>query len=311
MTIGGSRVDVHVHLSEYWADQPSSFYAPDLEFTVPGLLRELDAEGIGQAVLLQLDTAPHVTATLEEGARLSAESHGRLLRTSTVNPLDGPKVVADAIRAWEATTDLVAIKLYPGYFPFYPHDPRLEPVYAFAARRGIVVMIHQGDTLAPDGLIKFARPIEVDEVAVRHRDVRFVLCHMGNPWVEEAAEVVYKNENVYADTSGLVWSPRLPFYDAMVERAQRRLANAIATMGTVDRVLYGSDWPLEPIALAVRMITGLDLPASAKEQILGGNARKLFHPRTHDEGSRSPRGGIARRVGRLRRPQRPPSAETS
>jgi hypothetical protein len=94
--------------------------------------------------------------------------------------------------------------------------------------------------------------------------------------VEEAAEVVYKNENVYADTSGLVWSPRLPFYDAMVARAQKRLANAIATMGTADRVLYGSDWPLESITLAVRMIDGLDLPSSAKAQILGGNARKLF-----------------------------------
>ncbi|MCI4349959.1 MAG: amidohydrolase family protein [Thermoplasmata archaeon] len=276
MTPGPSRVDVHVHLSAFWENQPTSFYAPDLEFTVPGLLRELDAEGIGHAVLLQLDTAPHVADTLEEGARLAKESHGRLLRTSTVNPLDGPDVVAEALRAWEATPDLVAIKLYPGYFPFYPHDPRLEPLYAFAARRNLVVMIHQGDTLSPDGLVKFARPIEVDEVAVRHREVRFVLCHLGNPWVEEAAEVVYKNENVYADTSGLVWSPRLPFYDAMVERAQRRLANAIATMGTADRVLYGSDWPLESIALAVKMVEGLDLPSSARAQILGGNARKLF-----------------------------------
>jgi predicted TIM-barrel fold metal-dependent hydrolase len=271
-----SRVDVHVHLSAFWADQPRSFYAPDLDFTVAGLLRELDAQGVGPAVLLQLDTAPSVAATLEEGARLAAESHGRLLRTSTVNPVDGEHVVAEAIRAWETVDDLVAIKLYPGYFAFYPHDPRLEPVYQFAARRDLVVMVHQGDTLAPNGLVKFARPIELDEVAVRHRDVRFVLCHMGNPWVEEAAEIVYKNENVYADTSGLVWSPRLPFYEAMVDRAQRRLANAIATMGSADRVLYGSDWPLESIALAVHMVEGLDLPSIAKAQILGGNARKLF-----------------------------------
>src|SRR5947199_334801 len=43
-----------------------------------------------------------------------------------------------------------------------------------------------------------------DEVAVDHPDTRFVLCHVGNPWVADAAEVIYKNMNVWADLSGLV-----------------------------------------------------------------------------------------------------------
>jgi uncharacterized protein len=137
-------------------------------------------------------------------------------------------------------------------------------------------MIHQGDTLDPNGQVKYARPLEVDEVAVRFRDVRFVLCHLGNPWVEELAEVVYKNENVYTDTSGLLANPRVPYFHEMVRRSQRRLTNAIAAMGDARRVLYGSDWPLESIETAVGLITGLDLPSEDKELILGENARALF-----------------------------------
>ncbi len=44
----------------------------------------------------------------------------------------------------------------------------------------------------------------VDDVAVDHPDVRFVLAHFGNPWLVDAAEVVYKNDNVWADLSGLI-----------------------------------------------------------------------------------------------------------
>ena len=272
----GKRFDVHLHLSKYWEDVPNTLYRPDLPFTVDGLLAEMDANGIEAGVLLQLESAPSVEETLREGAELLEQSRGRLLRTSTVDPTRGDREVEHAIRLWEATPDLKAIKLYPGYRHFYPHDARLKPVYRFAAARGLPVMIHQGDTLDSDGLIKFARPIEVDEVAVRHRDVRFVLCHMGNPWIEEAAEVVYKNENVYCDTSGLLWSPRLPYYERMMERAQRRVQNAIATIGDCRRVLYGSDWPLESLQIATKLIDGLDLPAADKERIFWGNARDLY-----------------------------------
>ncbi len=270
------RVDVHVHLSRYWPDLATNSYDPTVDFSVRGLLRELDAERIGFAVLLQLFSSPSVEETLREGEELFRQSGGRLLQTVTVSPTGGADAVAAAIARWEAARDLVAVKLYPGYLPFYPHDRRLDPVYEFAHRRGLVVMIHQGDTLDPAGLLKYARPIEVDEVAVRFRDVKFLLCHLGNPWVEELAELVYKNANVYTDTSGLLARPTVPYFPAMVERARRRLANALAAIGDVRRVVYGSDWPLESIATAVALVDGLDLPAEERERILSGNARELF-----------------------------------
>jgi uncharacterized protein len=272
----GRRVDVHVHLSRYWPDLPRNSYKPNLEFTVPSLLRELDAQSVGFAVLLQLHLSPSPAEVLREGEEMFTKSGGRLLKTATVDPTQGEAEVQATLESWKRVRDLVAIKLYPGYRSFYPHDPRLDPVYEFAHTAGIPVMVHQGDTLDPNAHVKYARPLEMDEVAVRFRDVRFILCHLGNPWVEELAEVVYKNVNVYTDTSGLLANPSVPYFPEMMRRAQRRLTNAIAAMGDARRVLYGSDWPLESIETAVGLITGLDLPAEDKERILGENARALF-----------------------------------
>lgn len=272
----GRRVDVHVHLSRFWPDLAQNSYRPDLDFTVPGLLRELDAASIGFAVLLQLNTAPTPADVLREGEEMFTKSGGRLLRTVTLDPTRGEEAVRETVRSWERVSDLVAVKLYPGYQAFYPHETRLDPVYEFAHKAGIPVMIHQGDTLDPNGRVKYARPIEVDEVAVRFRDVRFVLCHLGNPWVEELAEVVYKNANVYTDTSGLLANPHVAYFPQMFQRAQRRLTNALAAIGDARRVLYGSDWPLESIETAVKLVDGLDLPQEDRARILGENARTLF-----------------------------------
>jgi predicted TIM-barrel fold metal-dependent hydrolase len=272
----GSGFDIHLHLSRFWPDLSRYSYGPSVDFSLGGLLREMDAEGIGAGLLLQINEAPTVEANLEEGARFLSESGGRLLRSSTVDPTRSPGAVASAVAAWEKEPDLAALKLFPGYQHFFPHDPRLEPLYEFAARRKLPVLIHQGDTLDPHGLLKFTRPIDVDEVAVRFREVRFVLCHMGNPWIDECAEVVYKNENVYCDTSGLLPPQRTRYYRKAFEKAQERLRDAIVTIGSPERILYGSDWPLESISEAVALVSGLPIPPEDRTRILGTNARTLL-----------------------------------
>ncbi|HLB01381.1 MAG TPA: amidohydrolase family protein, partial [Bacteroidota bacterium] len=81
------------------------------------------------------------------------------------------------------------LKLYPGYEPFYPHDRKFDPVYEFAAKHGVPVMIHSGDTYSPSGKVKYSHPLQIDEVAVDHPGVNFVICHIGNPWIRDCMEV--------------------------------------------------------------------------------------------------------------------------
>ncbi len=280
----GPRVDTHLHLSRWWRDLPRTAYRADLDYTVAGLLAEMDQSGIGHGLVLQLHEAPSVTDGIAEAEGQFATSEGRLHPVSTVDPTKGPEEVRRALELWDRERGLAGIKLYPGYLSFYPHDARLAPVYEYAHRRGLPVLFHQGDTLDGLGLVKYARPIEVDEVAGRYRDVSFVLCHFGNPWMGEGAELVYKNENVYADTSGLLGHPSLPYFGRMIDQARHAIYEAIVTVGRPDRILYGSDWPLEELRIAVDLIDQLDLPEADRAAILGGNAHRLF--RLDDAGSR-------------------------
>ena len=270
------RVDAHVHLSRWWPDVTRTAYRPDLDYTVNGLLSEMDRNGIDLALTIQLFQAPSAKEALDEGRRSFTESQGRLVPIATIDPTQGAPSVGADLALLDAEEHLAGVKLFPGYLPFYPGDPRLDPVYEFARRRGIPVLIHQGDTLDGRGLLKYARPIDLDELAGRFRDVRFVLCHLGNPWIEEAAELVYKNPNMYVDTSGLLPPPSARYFERAVERCQERIYDAIVTTGLPNRFLHGSDWPLEELGLSAQLIEGLDLPAEDRAAILGGNAQELF-----------------------------------
>src|SRR5207237_696982 len=121
-----------------------------------------------------------------------------------------------------------------------------------AARFGVPFIFHTGDTYSPRAKLRFAHPLLVDEVAVDHPEVRFVLAHLGNPWLTEAAEVVYKNVNVWADLSGLAVGGPAAFLD---EERQDALHDTVQAVGRAfryaerpNRFLYGSDWPLAPMA---------------------------------------------------------------
>jgi hypothetical protein len=165
------------------------------------------------------------------------------------------------------------LKLYPGYEPYYPHDKRLKVVYDLAEEFDVPVMIHSGDTYSPKGKVKYAHPLEVDEVAVDHPNVRFVICHLGNPWLVDCMEVVYKNQNVYADFSGLILGE---FTEAFEDYMEQQIGEVILYAGEPRKFLYGSDWPICSMKSYVAFVQQLKLPAADLHAIMYENARQLF-----------------------------------
>src|SRR5436305_1360084 len=83
-----------------------------------------------------------------------------------------------------------------------------------------------------------------EEMAVDHPNVRFVIAHVGNPWMADAAAVVYKNVNVWADLSGLVVGPDWLQPDeeklAMLEDLRGDVLKAVRYSERPNRFLYGS-----------------------------------------------------------------------
>ena len=165
------------------------------------------------------------------------------------------------------------LKLYPGYEPFYPHDQRLRVVYELAEEFHVPVMIHSGDTYSPKGKLKYAHPLEVDEVAVDFPNVDFVICHLGNPWLVDCMEVLYKNKNVYADISGLILGA---FTEAFEDYMEEQIHEVILYAGEASRLLYGTDWPICSMKSYVDFMQQLKLSDGDRQAILYENARKLF-----------------------------------
>lgn len=174
---------------------------------------------------------------------------------------------------------VIALKAYLGYLHYEPAHPNYRPYYEMAAKYRLPVFFHTGDTFSPKAKLKYAHPLGVDEVAVDHPDVQFVLCHVGNPWMIDAAEVIYKNLNVWADLSGLLIGDEAEFareelQDQIAELATR-LVRAIRYSERPNRFLFGSDWPLVPM-LAYRNLLQQILPAVWHELIFEENARRLL-----------------------------------
>jgi hypothetical protein len=166
------------------------------------------------------------------------------------------------------------IKLYPGYDKYPINDPSLETVFRIAAKHNVPVMIHCGDTYAANAKVRMAHPLLVDDVAVDYPDVRFVICHLGNPWFQDTAEVLYKNDNVFADISGLV----LGDFDYAFERhLVTRVKDMIAYMGDPGRqLMYGSDWPLVAMGPYVKFLNSLEFEGETFENIAWRTASRLF-----------------------------------
>jgi len=165
------------------------------------------------------------------------------------------------------------LKLYPGYEPFYPHDPRCQVLYDLAMEYDVPVMIHTGDTFNPRGKVRFSHPIHVDDVAVDNPTLKLVICHVGNPWIRDCMEVVYKNKNVFADISGLVLGDfKSHFKKFMLQQIKEMILYA----GEPDYLLYGTDWPICRMRTYLSFVNGLGLNPVKKEKILWRNANRLF-----------------------------------
>jgi predicted TIM-barrel fold metal-dependent hydrolase len=260
-------VDCHVHLNYY---EDESVHA--LDRVLEQFQRVMRRNRIDLALVL---TSYKVTPGRPSTAEM-VQTLRDIPYLSVVAGLDyfsfGPEQLAE-LKEYVQSKRVRGLKLYPGYQPFYPNDPKWTPAYEFAAEHRIPVMIHTGDTFTPKGKLKYAHPLHVDEVAVDFPDVRFVICHIGNPWIRDCMEVVYKNANVWADISGLT----LGEFEDRFEVYLRKQVQEMLLFGVEpDSVLFGTDWPIASVESYLEFMEELAIPGRDKRKIMADNTLELF-----------------------------------
>lgn len=159
-----------------------------------------------------------------------------------------------------------------------PDDPSLEPYWNLMVELDIPVGIHIGTGPVGAPYLGFDRyrarlhsPLLLEEVLVRHPDLRIYIAHAGWPMLDDLLAVLWTHPQVHVDVGAIVWAlPRAEFH-----RYLRRIVEA----GFGKRVMFGSDqmiWP-DTIELAIESIETADfLNEQQKRDIFYNNAARFL-----------------------------------
>ena len=153
---------------------------------------------------------------------------------------------------------LRGIKLHPDFQGYYVDSPEMEKIYSLIEGK-LPVLIHTGDRK-----YDFSSPRRIANVLHRHPGLTVIAAHLGGfcQWEQSMKYLIGKN--LYIDTSS----------SACYMEPERALS-MIRAHG-VDKVLFGTDYPLRRHSDELKTIEGLGLTEAEKSLIYFENAKKLL-----------------------------------
>ncbi len=143
---------------------------------------------------------------------------------------------------------LRGIKIMPMYAGFRPDDERLDPLWKYAGKHQLPVLLHTGTTFISQAPIECTLPRHLDPVATRFPDVKMILAHLGHPWEGECIAVIRKHPNLYSDISALHYRPFQLYHSLML----------VQEYGVWDKVLFGTDYPFTTVQATLDGVRGLN-----------------------------------------------------
>ena len=268
-------IDVHIHCSNRTDDKLRPYARLNhLEYNLDELLELMKKNGVRKGLLLGSLLEKGEFLAAGEVLRLCEKSGDRLFPVLTV--VATSKSVRESVKiARENAGYIKAFKIMLGYGEVFAGDPVYGALYAEAEKEGLPVMFHTGDTATSSGSLMHSHPLTLDPVANVHPDLAMIACHCGNPWIQETAELIYKHANVYADISGLATGGG-KYADRYLGSLVGKLNDAIFFAGGTDKLLFGTDYPVETYSTALEIVKRLDIDQPDREKILSKNAERVF-----------------------------------
>ncbi|WP_420320385.1 amidohydrolase family protein [Flagellimonas sp.] len=154
-----------------------------------------------------------------------------------------------------------------------PNNKELGPYFSLAEEFDIPVLIHCGGIGGGDHRFNLSagNPLLVQEVLIRHPNLRIYIENAAWPFLEEITSLMYRYPNVYADFSTIVWlAPEKTVYTYL---------KGLIDNGLGKRIMYGSDqmeWP-ESIGIGIERIQKADfLTEEQKRDFFYNNAARFL-----------------------------------
>ncbi|TMI08776.1 hypothetical protein E6H34_03005 [Candidatus Bathyarchaeota archaeon] len=267
-------IDAHTHLSERRDDALDHFARKNgLSYTLDELLGIMRRHKIVRGLLLSPPLLGGGPLPNDDVIRLCTRSDGMLAPVVTVEPT--AKEVNTAVKlAEENRKEVKAFKVRLGYVKASAESPVFNTLYDYAESERLPVLFHTGDTAFSTGDLARSHPLTLDGLANRREELRIILCHFGNPWFEDVAELIHKHPNVYADISGLITGGA--YAEEYAEWLARKISEAIYFAASADKVIFGTDYPVTKHSETLALVRSLEVDDSDKEKIFHLNAERVF-----------------------------------
>lgn len=178
------------------------------------------------------------------------ESHkSRMIGFGIVDPTEDK--IDDAFLA--VATEELGLKgfvFYCSVHGFNPTHSSAMRFYGAAQELGVPVFFHSGDLdISSKGILEYAQPYLLDEVARTWPDLKMIIGSMGLPFLDQALAVIARHESVYADLTirpDNVWQT----YNMVV---------AAHEQGVMDRLLFGSGYPAGIPKACIETLLGFNM----------------------------------------------------
>jgi len=161
---------------------------------------------------------------------------------------------------------MCGVALSPSAQNFHPCHTNAKTCYESIVELGMPILFHSGVRHERDGVLQYAEPVLLDEVAREFPSAKIIIAHMGYPWVHETIALLLKHPNVFSDISWLLHQPWTA-YQSLLAAHQH---------GVMEKLLFGSGFPYTDAASCIEalyginhMIRGTSLPSIPRDCLRG------------------------------------------
>jgi predicted TIM-barrel fold metal-dependent hydrolase len=244
-------------------------------------LNELDWYGVERAVVFA--SLPEEAAAVAEAVK---NSNVRLVGFCMVHPkMEG---AVHRVHALAHECGYRGVMLFPALHHYHLFEASLLPFFEAVAECRMNVLTHFGilqvklrDALELPRMYdsRFANPLDLQAVANRFPQIKFIIPHFGCGFFRETLMLGLQCENVYVDTSSSNnWLLTQPHPLTLTEVFQKTRA-----VFGIERILFGTDsgvfprgWRKDILEEQKQAMVAAGFSEAEMEMVLGGNAGRLL-----------------------------------
>lgn len=278
-------IDTHMHIGREnllsadivsFMKMKGSWEKVQSELSPQGVIAALDKGAIDKGVIFPLTFFPpsgHWQEMNDLTASYVQQYPQRLIGYGIINPRDIPSSLKELERCFDVL-GFRGIKLHPSMQEFFPNQEEFFPIYEYCQYKNVPILFHTGASLASHS-DKFSHPILLDDIAVHFPSLIMIIAHAGRPYYQDAALLLRKHSNVYADICANLGRIGGTYLLEQVLLWLKIYADGI------KRLMFASDFPIfNPASATQDLITILEesrFPNSSDPLISADEWQRLTH----------------------------------